>query len=84
MTFYILLLVIFTFLVTFILFVLSVKTRRPAAPQASDSNTCPVCKREIEGDEETIKCQCGKSYHEKCAVRAEVCPNCMKPLLSAY
>ncbi len=44
--------------------------------KAAEATKCQVCKGAIKTDMNMIRCRCGKDFHEACATRAAVCPDC--------
>ncbi|RLF49248.1 MAG: hypothetical protein DRN20_02585 [Thermoplasmata archaeon] len=43
---------------------------------AEEAVKCPICKGTIKPGLSIITCKCGATYHEQCAMRRGVCPNC--------
>ncbi len=55
-------------------------SRSPTGKVARSAVTCFVCMGVIKPGLPVVNCKCGKSYHEVCSRRVEICPNCANSL----
>ena len=52
----------------------------PGVQSRYDSNMCEICGQSIIGPQPTVTCECGRKYHEACALRAGTCGRCFRKL----
>jgi hypothetical protein len=56
----------------------------PVLTKLDESATCNICLGAIKTGLPVVKCTCSKKYHESCASRVSVCPNCDTDLTNPY
>ncbi len=80
-------------LAVFVLLFIMPKMKKGQAPPAGygypgaggpssryDPNICEICGQPIVGPQPAVTCECGRKYHEPCALRAGTCGRCFRKL----